>query len=52
VIPPIDEQRRLIGALDGVFENGQQLTNIYERKLDALEALKKSLLHEAFSCKL
>ena len=30
----------------------QQLTNVYELKLAALEALKKSLLHQAFTGKL
>lgn len=49
IIPPLDEQKRIIGALDGLFENGQRLATIYERKLTALDALKKSLLHQAFS---
>lgn len=49
IIPPIEEQKRLIHALEGLFENTQQLTRIYEQKLAALAALKKSLLHQAFS---
>jgi len=49
VIPPIDEQKRIIGVLDGLFENGRRLTSLYEQKLAALEALKKSLLHQAFT---
>lgn len=49
VIPPLDEQKCLISALDGLLENGQHLATIYERKLAALEALKKSLLHQAFT---
>lgn len=49
VIPPLDEQKRIIRALDGLLENGQRLAALYERKLAALEALKKSLLHQAFS---
>jgi type I restriction enzyme S subunit len=49
VIPPLDEQKRIIGALDGLFENGQRLATLYEHKLAALEALKKSLLHQAFT---
>jgi hypothetical protein len=28
---------------------GQRLAHLYERKLAALEALKKSLLHQAFT---
>ena len=49
VIPPLVEQKRIIGVLDGLFENGQRLASLYERKLAALEALKKSLLHQAFT---
>jgi type I restriction enzyme S subunit len=49
VIPPLEEQKRIIGGLEGLLENGQRLASLYERKLAALEALKKSLLHQAFS---
>jgi type I restriction enzyme S subunit len=49
IIPPLEQQRRIIVALDGLLENGQRLTRIYERKLVALDALKKSLLHRAFA---
>ncbi len=49
VIPPLEEQKRIIVALDGLLENGQRLARLYERKLAALEALKKSLLHQAFT---
>jgi type I restriction enzyme S subunit len=52
VVPPIEEQKYIIGALDGLFENSQQLASLYERKLAALEELKKSLLHQAFTGKL
>lgn len=52
VIPPLDEQKEIVGTLDGLFENGQRLAGIYERKHAALEALKKSLLHQAFNGKL
>jgi hypothetical protein len=45
----LEEQKRIIVALDGLFENGQRLARIYEQKLAALDALKKSLLHQAFS---
>lgn len=48
VVPPLVEQKRLIGSLDGLFEEGKRLESIYQQKLDALEALKKSLLHDAF----
>lgn len=49
VIPPLDEQQEIVGVLDGLFENGQRLEAIYQRKLAALSELKKSLLHKAFS---
>jgi type I restriction enzyme, S subunit len=49
VIPPLDEQKEIVGALDGLFENGQRLESIYQQKLAALDELKKSLLHQAFS---
>ncbi len=49
VIPPSDEQRAIVGQLDGLLENGQRLATLYTRKLAALEALKKSLLHQAFT---
>jgi len=49
VIPPLDEQKRIVVALDGLLENGQRLSRIYEQKLEALDSLKKSILHEAFS---
>jgi type I restriction enzyme S subunit len=49
VIPPLREQNQLIGALDGLFENGRYLAAVYESKLAALEGLKKSLLHRAFT---
>lgn len=49
VIPPLKEQKRIIVALDGLLENGQLLARVYERKLAALDELKKSLLHRTFA---
>jgi len=43
------EQRAIISKLDDLREETQRLESIYERKLDALDALKKSLLHGAFT---
>lgn len=48
-IPPKDQQRALVVSLDGLSEETQRLARLYERKLAALEALKKSLLHQAFT---
>jgi type I restriction enzyme S subunit len=49
VIPPLEEQKRIVGALDGLLEDGQRLASVYERKLGALDELKKSLLQQAFT---
>ena len=43
------EQRAIIAKLDGLREETQRLESIYQQKLAALEALKKSLLHQAFT---
>ena len=48
-IPPKDLQGALVVRLDRLLEETQHLTRLYERKLAALEELKKSLLHQAFS---
>jgi type I restriction enzyme S subunit len=48
-IPPLAEQKRLAAEFDALREETQRLASLYERKLTALEALKKSLLHQAFT---
>ena len=48
-VPARTEQRRVADALDELRAETQRLTRIYEQKLAALAALKKSLLHQAFS---
>ena len=47
--PQIREQKRIAATLDDLHEETQRLAMLYERKQAALEALKKSLLHQAFS---
>ncbi len=47
--PDITEQRIIVTKLDGLRDETQRLATIYEQKLAALEALKKSLLHQAFT---
>lgn len=47
--PPLSEQRKIVAALDSLREETQRLASLYQRKLAALEALKKSLLHQAFT---
>jgi type I restriction enzyme S subunit len=46
------EQKAIVARLDAMLAETQRLATIYERKLAALDELKKSLLHQAFSGKL
>jgi type I restriction enzyme S subunit len=48
----LTEQRLIVEKLDALNEETQRLDSIYKGKLAALETLKKSLLHQAFSGKL
>jgi type I restriction enzyme S subunit len=48
-LPQLAEQRSIVTKLDDLSEKTQRLATLYQRKLAALEALKKSLLHQAFS---
>ena len=43
------EQARLVDQLEGMKAETQRLGSLYQRKLAALDELKKSLLHQAFS---
>ena len=45
-------RRKLFAKLDALAPETQRLESIYEQKLAALEELKKSLLHQAFTGKL
>jgi len=47
--PSIEEQKLIAKKLDALSDETQRLTHLYERKLAALEELKKSLLHQAFN---
>jgi type I restriction enzyme S subunit len=48
-LPDVKNQKLLAANLDSLHEETQRLAAIYQQKLAALEALKKSLLHQAFS---
>ena len=48
-IPPKRDQERIVTTMDVLDEETQRLESIYQRKLAALDELKKSLLHRAFS---
>jgi len=45
----IDEQRAIVSTMVELNEETQHLESIYQQKLAALDDLKKSLLHQAFS---
>jgi len=51
-LPPLSVQRTIVNKLDALRRETQRLAACYERKLVALESLKKSLLHHAFAGKL
>jgi len=48
-IPPLNQQPGIALKFDQLYSETQRLTRLYERKLAALEELKKSLLHQAFN---
>jgi len=49
LMPSIDQQRLIAIQLDELKEKIHQLEFIYQQKIAALDELKKSLLHQAFS---
>ena len=48
-LPLVEQQERVVQKLDSLRIETQRLKSIYQQKLGALEALKKSLLHQAFT---
>ena len=48
-IPPVSEQERIAAKLDALSVEIQNLEFLYKQKLTALDDLKKTLLHQAFS---
>ena len=48
-LPSITKQIETASRLDSLLEETQRLESLYQRKLAALDALKQSLLHQAFS---
>lgn len=51
-VPPLTVQQMITGKISEIRKETNRLVSIYEDKLLALEALKTSLLHQAFSGKL
>lgn len=48
-LPPLQELRVAVAGFDAFAEETKHLESIYQQKLTALDDLKKSLLHKAFS---
>lgn len=48
-LPPLVEQRRILDELEALQSQIQRLESLYSRKVAALDELKHSLLHQAFS---
>ena len=48
-VPPRVEQRAIVGAAMEIRDETERLADLCERKLCALDELKQSLLHRAFS---
>ena len=48
-LPSVSTQKQLAAELDALHQETQKLESIYQRKLAALDELKQSLLHQAFS---
>ncbi|NQD35978.1 restriction endonuclease subunit S [Permianibacter sp. IMCC34836] len=48
-IPPAGDQERIVTSLNAANIETQRLESLYQRKLAALDELKQSLLHQAFS---
>lgn len=48
-LPSVEVQKKIVHQLDEAIVETQRLKSIYQQKLTALDELKKSLLHQAFS---
>ena len=48
-LPPLPELRRAVTTFDALYTETRRLESLYQQKLAALAALKKSLLHQAFT---
>jgi type I restriction enzyme S subunit len=48
-LPPLSELRSAVEKFDALATETQRLESLYQNKLNALDELKKSLLHQAFT---
>jgi type I restriction enzyme S subunit len=51
-LPSVEEQQGIVDELDALSAETEHLESVYQQKFAALEALKKSLLHQALAGKL
>jgi hypothetical protein len=49
LLPPLPTQKKIVKSAKPLAAETQHLTTLYQRKLAALEELKKSLPHHAFT---
>lgn len=49
VLPPLQEQHKIVEILDEIFEKIAELETLYSRKIAALAELKQSVLQQAFA---
>lgn len=48
-LPPLIEQENTVNRIDALRRETQRLESLYQQKLASLDALKKSMLHQAFT---
>lgn len=48
-VPPLKEQQTIVSQLDALRAETQKLEAVYQKKIDDLEELKKSILQKAFA---
>ncbi len=48
-LPSLEEQQKMVDRMDFIQEETKNLEAIYQRKISALDELKKALLHKAFA---
>ena len=48
-LPSLGEQKTIVQKLDQLSMQTKKLESIYQKKLSAIEELKKSILNKAFS---
>lgn len=48
-LPSLPQQKTIVASLNDLAQETQRLESLYQRKLTALDELKKSLLAQAFT---